>query len=607
MKRLCCTLLFAVLLLSSGVEARSKKQTKTALREDVLLPSDFALDFKLGAIQRSNRSAVMASLDDPEATRVGQEVFNTMVGNATVSSIGLPYRWSLSFVNTDVINAGSLPDGEISVNNGLAKLIGTDRGLWAAVLSHEIAHVARRHGVKMYLYRLYTRQLIEYYQLQARLGDKSAPYVLLGLRIAVPIAERKFSRSMENDADVQGMRLMARAGYHPDSVFALHHRLRIAVGEQSKFAAFFQDHPRWETRDQRSEKAYAAALEDYNSLWPDPLNSPGGAAKTVAFAGRGGSKENSISRTADLQLPLYCRNATEPLSLLIHFTKDKHLVQAIDDDHRDRSGNLSFNQQILCTDKSDNTAISVQLPASLVSDKYRKTKATVDVFDSRGELVESFAPFDVHFPKNKGKQAEIITAASKPHVELTAAAPSAAPPKTAESVSPNPAQPKSLPTPSHSVPKPPDPMPSMSPQVPATALTNETNRIETARAETANSGVSTEIANSRVAEVGSLKSDISKQAFTLYLHQSESVPGGVKVIEFSPSGPLGKAGLRPDDVITAVNQQPVSSRQSLETALGRYPQNSKVTLTYMHGAWLMTTSIIIEDQTMDGVTYRFPY
>jgi predicted Zn-dependent protease len=45
------------------------------------------------------------------------------------------------------VNAWSLPDGEVIVDRGLATLLGSNRGLWAALLSHEIAHVGGAGGI----------------------------------------------------------------------------------------------------------------------------------------------------------------------------------------------------------------------------------------------------------------------------------------------------------------------------------------------------------------------------------------------------------------------------------------------------------------------------
>jgi hypothetical protein len=298
-------------------------------------------------------------------------------------------------VNDGSVNAHSLPDGEVSVGSGLAKLIGTNPGLWSAVLSH----TARRHAVRKYLYSVYVNQMIQYYQLQARAGDKGANWTVLALRISAPIAAAKLSRNLEHDADIQGMMLMAREGYHPDYVFGLHHLLRANTGEQSKFMAFFSSHPRWQTRDQRDDRAYSDAVGEYNRLWPSPNASPGGIPPLVAFVGKPSAQENKKDRTADLTLPIYCRNATEPIQFVILFRKDKTAVKAIDGEHRNDHGELTFRHNFECSEKSEAQPLVVHLPATLVAKNDRKVEATTYVFSGAGQFVEEYKPVSVHFPK----------------------------------------------------------------------------------------------------------------------------------------------------------------------------------------------------------------
>jgi predicted Zn-dependent protease len=300
--------ILAALLLPQTVNAQ--KHRKSKLSEDVDLPVDFALDYQLGLTERGKIRGSSALLENTAYNEAGTTVFTKLVQNPSVASLGLPYRWNFTIVDDNSMNAHSLPDGEVSVGSGLAKLIGTNLGLWSAVLSHETAHTARRHAVRKYLYSVYVAQQIQYYQARVLAGDNNANWSLVGLRIAAPIAAAKLSRDLEHDADIQGMMLMAREGYHPDYVFALHHVLRAVAGERSKFAAFFSTHPRWETRDQRDDRAYADALAEYGRSWPDSDASPGGKPPLVAFVGKPSAQENKKTKTADLTLPVYCRNAT---------------------------------------------------------------------------------------------------------------------------------------------------------------------------------------------------------------------------------------------------------------------------------------------------------
>jgi hypothetical protein len=385
------------LLFTQSVEAQKNRKAK--LSENVDLPSDFRLDYQLGLVERGRIRGTSTLLENTAYNEAGTTVFTKLVQNPSVSSLGLPYRWNFTIINDGSINATSLPDGEVSVGSGLAKLIGTNPGLWSAVLSHETAHTALRHGVRKYLYSMYVAYQIQYYEARVRAGDNDANWSLVGLRIAAPIAAARLSRNLEHEADIQGMMLMAQEGYHPDYVFALHHLLRVATGEQSKFMAFFSTHPRWETRDQRDDRAYSNALAEYNRLWPDPGASPGGPPPLVAFLGKPTAQENKQTKTADLMLPIYCRNASEPLQLVINFRKDKHPIQALDEQFRNDQGELVVRQDFECSEKTEATPVVVHLPATLVSKEERKAKALVHVYSSSGAFVEEFKPFEVHFPK----------------------------------------------------------------------------------------------------------------------------------------------------------------------------------------------------------------
>jgi peptidase M48-like protein len=388
-----------LVLLALGLPAHAQKRRKANLNEDVLLPADFAIDYQLGITERGRIRGASPLLENTEYNEAGTQVFTQFVRDPTVSSLGLPYQWNFTIVNDGSVNAYSLPDGEVSVGSGLAKLIGARPGMWAAVLSHETVHVARRHWVRKYLYDLYVASQISYYQARVRAGDNNANWALVGIRIAAPLARAKLSRNLEHDADIQGMMLMAREGYHPDYVFALHHLLRATTGDQSHFAAFFSSHPRWETRDQRDDRTYADALAEYNRLWPDPDSSPGGKPPVVAFVSKPSARENKQTKTADLTLPIYCRNATEALQFVILFRKDKRPIQAADDQHRNERGELVFRQDFDCSEKTEASPVVLHLPAGLVSKDDRKAEALVYVYSKDGDFLEEYKPFAVHFPK----------------------------------------------------------------------------------------------------------------------------------------------------------------------------------------------------------------
>src|ERR1700740_2190443 len=201
--------LTACLIVSSLLSsAFAQNRSSPRLRDDVELPPDYSLDFQLGASASASMRGSNSLILGTPLNDVGLEVFRQLIASPSIAALGRPYQWNLSILNNDILNAASAPDGDIFVEGGLARLIGTNRGLWAAVLSHETEHAAQRHWVKKYLYDVYVSELMRYWQTRARLGDKAANWAVLGLRISAPIAAAKLSRNLEHDADIKGMMLM---------------------------------------------------------------------------------------------------------------------------------------------------------------------------------------------------------------------------------------------------------------------------------------------------------------------------------------------------------------------------------------------------------------
>ena len=358
-------LVLRFLIFPSLAVAGEKRHRQHPAVEEMQPPADYAIDLQLAI---NNRPAMMhgaGEMTGAPDNELGDRVFDNLVR----SGFSQPYRWKLTLVNDGVVNARSTAGGQVYVYGGMLKILSGSPGLWAAVLSHEVAHTGLRHQVRVVLQQLYIRQMIAYYRARAIAGDNSANWALLGFEIAAPLALKKMERDQEHQADQTGMLLMARAGYHPDFVYALHHLLRLNTGERSKFAGFFSDHPRWETRDQRSERVYADALAEYNRLWPNPELSPGGTPPPVAFVGPVKTAENKAAHAADLVVPLFCRNEPKPVNVIVVFLKNNQPMKA----GTENGDVLRYWEAVQCPDEDSAAPVVLHVPASTVTGKDRKT------------------------------------------------------------------------------------------------------------------------------------------------------------------------------------------------------------------------------------------
>src|SRR5436853_7637583 len=84
----------------------------------------------------------MRMVQDPVVTEYVNRVGQNLVRN---SDAKVPF--TIKVVESDEINAFALPGGFFYVNSGLI-LAADDESELAAVMSHEIAHVAARHGTR---------------------------------------------------------------------------------------------------------------------------------------------------------------------------------------------------------------------------------------------------------------------------------------------------------------------------------------------------------------------------------------------------------------------------------------------------------------------------
>lgn len=127
-----------------------------------------------------------------------------------------PKEWEIEVFEDKIANAFALPGKKIGVYTGIIELTENDSQL-AAIIGHEIGHVIANHGNE----RMSQNLLVQGGLIAADIGLNDLPlekkrYTMLALGIGSQLGVLlPYSRLHENEADIIGIRLMAKAGFEP--------------------------------------------------------------------------------------------------------------------------------------------------------------------------------------------------------------------------------------------------------------------------------------------------------------------------------------------------------------------------------------------------------
>lgn len=154
------------------------------------------------------------------------------------------WQWEVNLIKSDELNANCGPGGKIIFYTGLIDKLKLTNDEIAAVMGHEIAHALREHG---------REAMSKAYGIQMA---RSGAGALLGLgedslQLADTVVQYSLtlpnSRSNENEADLIGLELAARAGYNPNAAITLWNKMAQASGGEAP-PEFMSTHPASDSR-----------------------------------------------------------------------------------------------------------------------------------------------------------------------------------------------------------------------------------------------------------------------------------------------------------------------------------------------------------------------
>ena len=170
----------------------------------------------------------LAAQEDSAKSLVLNQFFDAM-------EVTTAYTITISVVNDKAVNAFALPGGRIIVYSALLNKI-TSYPELAALLSHEFTHVNNRHTTKSIFRRLGSKIFISLV-----FGNFGTVASIL-VNNADNLKSLKYSRSLEKEADLDGLTIFKKKGIDPAGFVNLFHHLEEA-GPVNNIPEFLGSHP----------------------------------------------------------------------------------------------------------------------------------------------------------------------------------------------------------------------------------------------------------------------------------------------------------------------------------------------------------------------------
>ncbi len=152
-------------------------------------------------------------------------------------------RYRFQIVNSKDINSLGFPGGAVYIYRGLLDVASNDDEL-AAIVAHEISHIASRHGTVQL-----SRQLLVQDPISIAAGLPASEVWKeeirkLGISLGIDAPFLRYSRDQELEASLMAIRLMTDARFDPSAFRSILEKINEAqTGDAPRAAAFVFNHP----------------------------------------------------------------------------------------------------------------------------------------------------------------------------------------------------------------------------------------------------------------------------------------------------------------------------------------------------------------------------
>lgn len=204
----------------------------------------------------------------PKYTQLSYGLFQDPALQSYVQTVGMKLArvsdrphlaYEFNVVNDSRVNAYALPGGKISITRGMLTKMGNEAQL-AAVLSHEIGHVAAKHAAQGYTRNVLAGVLTNIAGIALQSSSVSgSDFLLRSGQMLTQMVLMKYSRDQERQADQLGMEYMVRSGYNPEGMIELTKILKsLNKRHPGLVEVMFSTHP-------PSQERFQSAIEQVQS------------------------------------------------------------------------------------------------------------------------------------------------------------------------------------------------------------------------------------------------------------------------------------------------------------------------------------------------------
>jgi predicted Zn-dependent protease len=175
-----------------------------------------------------------------------------LVGSAVAANSkrpAIPYQFAV--LNSSVQNAFAAPGGVIFISKALVGIIENEAEL-AAVLAHEVGHVAGKHAISS-IRRTQFLQGVGRITAATMKGDNGKQFESMIGDLQSVLFDKGLDKGMEFEADAAAMETLYRTGYDPRGMITVLKKLQRIEASSSKNGSWFSTHPPLTERIERLE------------------------------------------------------------------------------------------------------------------------------------------------------------------------------------------------------------------------------------------------------------------------------------------------------------------------------------------------------------------